>query len=356
MTPQHGVVDPESHLLILVSPNPSLVAKPSAVPWSGKIYVQCDNQQQLIKVQIREDVTMDASVAVQSPNVIPDTEPWTPNLHHSIIPSNSPPAILKIKSRTAHFPSTEAGSSSESLLEIENAGGETIQWFLSSFAPPYVKWVDDSGDVYRATYSAFRWSRVSGTLQGHTNEELPVYFMPRDKGDYAQFWDLEYRLVAEPHMKDKVQFQLHGVGTKAKVCSKETDSATELVKTEVAVKPRKSERITKTGREFPNKGVYAPEDSYSFPAIPVRQSGTIKVHLRNNSCVAHSLQFVNPSEPFYIKHSNYSLRAQHYINLPVQFKPECEGRFEALLVVLTDTCGSIPIRLVGEAIAKVFTK
>ncbi|XP_032875321.1 centrosomal protein of 192 kDa isoform X3 [Amblyraja radiata] len=356
VTPQHGVVDPESHLLILVSPNPSLVAKPSAVPWSGKIYVQCDNQQQLIKVQIREDVTMDASVAVQSPNVIPDTEPWTPNLHHSIIPSNSPPAILKIKSRTAHFPSTEAGSSSESLLEIENAGGETIQWFLSSFAPPYVKWVDDSGDVYRATYSAFRWSRVSGTLQGHTNEELPVYFMPRDKGDYAQFWDLEYRLVAEPHMKDKVQFQLHGVGTKAKVSSKETDSATELVKTEVAVKPRKSERITKTGREFPNKGVYAPEDSYSFPAIPVWQSGTIKVHLRNSSCVAHSLQFVNPREPFYIKHSNYSLRAQHYINLPVQFKPECEGRFEALLVVQTDTCGSIPIRLVGEAIAKVFTK
>ncbi|XP_078254195.1 centrosomal protein of 192 kDa isoform X2 [Rhinoraja longicauda] len=354
VTPQHGVVDPESHLLILVSPNPSLVAKPSAVPWSGQIYVHCDNQQQLIKVQIREDVMMDASVAVQSPNVIPDTEPWTPNLHPSMIPSNSPPAKLKIKNRTVHFPSTVAGSSSESLLEIENDGEETVQWFLSSFAPPYVKWVDDSGDIYRATYTAFRCSRVSGTLQGHSKEELPISFMPRDKGDYAQFWDLEYRLVADPHIKNKVQFQLHGVGTKAKVSSKETDSATELVKTEVAVKPRKSlsERITKTGRELPYKGVFAPEDSYSFPAIPVRESSTLKVHLRNNSSVAHSLKFVNPREPFYIKHSNYSLRAQHYINLPVQFKPESEGRFEALLVVQTDTCGSIPIRLVGEAVAK----
>ncbi|XP_072902818.1 centrosomal protein of 192 kDa isoform X3 [Hemitrygon akajei] len=354
VTPQHGVVDPESHLLILVSPNPSLIAKPSAVPWSGQIYVHCDNYQQLIKVQIREDVTMDTSAATQSPNVVLDTEPWAPNLHVSKTPSKSPPSKLKIKNRTIHFPNTAAGSSSESLLEIENNGEETVQWFLSSFAPPYVKWVDDSGDIYRATYTAFRCSRVSGTLQGHSTVKLPVSFMPRDKGDYAQFWDLEYRLVAEPHIKNKIQFQLRGVGTKPKMNSKETNSATQLVKTEMAVKTRTSlsEKLTKTGREVSFKGVYAPDDSYSFPITPVRESSTLKVHLRNSSSVAHSLKFVNPREPFYIKHSNYSLRAQHYINLPVQFKPQSEGKFEALLVVQTDTCGSIPIRLVGESVTK----
>ncbi|XP_062915764.1 centrosomal protein of 192 kDa isoform X4 [Mobula hypostoma] len=354
VTPQHGVVDPESHLLILVSPNPSLVGKPCAVPWSGQIYVHCDNHQQLIKVQIREDVTMDTSAATQSPNVVLDTEPWAPNLHVSKTPSKSPPSKLRIKNRTIHFPNTAAGSSSESLLEIENDGEETVQWFLSSFAPPYVKWVDDSGDIYRATYTAFRCSRVSGTLQGHSTIQLPVSFMPRDKGDYAQFWDLEYRLVAEPHVKNKIQFQLHGVGTKPKMSSKETSSAPQLVRTETAVKTRKSllERLTKTGREVSFKGVYAPDDLYSFPVTPVRESSTLKVHLRNSSSVAHSLKFVNPREPFYIKHSNYSLRAQHYINLPVQFKPQSEGKFEALLVVQTDICGSIPIRLVGESVTK----
>ncbi|XP_067887295.1 centrosomal protein of 192 kDa isoform X2 [Heterodontus francisci] len=355
VTPQHGVVDPESHLLILVSPNPSLITKPSAVPWSGQIYVHCDNIQQLIKVQIREDVIMDTSIAVLSPTAVLDMEPWTPNLHLAKPPLKSPPTKLQIKNRTVHFPSTSAGSSSESLLEIENDGEDTVKWFLSSFAPPYVKWVNESGDIYRATYTAFRCSRVSGTLQAHSEEKLPITFMPRDKGDYSQFWDLECRLAAKPHMKHKIQFQLHGVGTKPKGSSKETDSATELVKTEIAVKTRKSvsETLTRAGQEQPAyKGVFAPEDLYSFPATPVGESSTLKVNLRNSSSVAHMLKFVNPRDPFYIKHSNYSLRAQHYINLPVQFKPETDGRFEALLVVQTDTCGSLPIRLIGEAIPK----
>uniref|UniRef100_A0A4W3JVM6 Cep192-like domain-containing protein n=1 Tax=Callorhinchus milii TaxID=7868 RepID=A0A4W3JVM6_CALMI len=72
-----------------------------------------------------------------------------------------------------------------------------------------------------------------------------------------------------------------------------------------------------------------------------------------NTCgVALQLKFVNPREPFYIKHSKYSLRAQHFINLPVQFKPVAEGRSEALLIVKTDTCGSVPIRLIGEAVGE----
>ncbi|XP_048452152.1 centrosomal protein of 192 kDa [Rhincodon typus] len=279
-----------SHLLILVSPNPSLIAKPSAVPWSGKIYVQCDNIQQLIKVQIREDVIMDTSASVLSPSAVLDMEPWTPNLNLAKPLLISPPTKLKIKNRTVHFPSTSAGSTSESLLEIENGGEETVQWFLSSFAPPYVKWVDESGDIYRATYTVFRCSRLSGTLQALSKEKLPIMFMPRDKGDYSQFWDLECRLAAEPHRKHKIQFQLHGAGSKAKESSKETDSATKLVKTETAMKTRKSisERLARKGQEQPPfKGVFAPEDLYSFPATPVGESSTLKINLRNSSSVAH---------------------------------------------------------------------
>ncbi|KAL0613860.1 Centrosomal protein of 192 kDa [Plecturocebus cupreus] len=40
--------------------------------------------------------------------------------------------------------------------------------------------------------------------------------------------------------------------------------------------------------------------------------------------------------------------AQHYINMPVQFKPKSTGRFEALLVIQTDEGKSIAIRLIGQ--------
>lgn len=46
-------------------------------------------------------------------------------------------------------------------------------------------------------------------------------------------------------------------------------------------------------------------------------------------------------------------RAQHYINMPVQFKPKAAGTFEALLVVQTDEGKSVAIRLVGEALEKI---
>lgn len=45
-------------------------------------------------------------------------------------------------------------------------------------------------------------------------------------------------------------------------------------------------------------------------------------------------------------------RAQHYINMPVQFKPKSAGKFEALLVIQTDEGKSIAIRLMGEALGK----
>lgn len=80
ITPQHGVIDPQSvqnpltsvlhkvnigrsfffkkkiheflcvqrcNLQILVSPNPSLASKSALLPWSGQVYVQCDGQQKV---------------------------------------------------------------------------------------------------------------------------------------------------------------------------------------------------------------------------------------------------------------------------------------------------------------------
>jgi centrosomal protein CEP192 len=44
--------------------------------------------------------------------------------------------------------------------------------------------------------------------------------------------------------------------------------------------------------------------------------------------------------------------ARHYIHIPVHFRPESAGRFEALLIIQTDEGKSIAVRLIGEALEK----
>lgn len=100
------------------------------------------------------------------------------------------------------------------------------------------------------------------------------------------------------------------------------------------------------------RGVYAPKDSYTFLPTRVGESRALKVSLRNDSFITHVLKFVPPREPFYIKHSRYSLRARHYIHIPVHFRPMAAGIFEALLVIQTDEGRSTAVRLSGEALEK----
>ncbi|XP_064883329.1 centrosomal protein of 192 kDa-like [Oncorhynchus nerka] len=99
------------------------------------------------------------------------------------------------------------------------------------------------------------------------------------------------------------------------------------------------------------RGVYAPQDHYSFPPTRVGETSTLKVNMRNNSLETHALMFLTPKEPFHIKHSKYSLRSQRYIHLPVQFKPVVTGNHSSVLLVQTDTSGNIAIQLTGEALA-----
>ncbi|KAM6409920.1 centrosomal protein of 192 kDa [Pluvialis apricaria] len=352
ITPQHGVIEPESSMLILVSPNPSLATKPSLIPWSGLIYILCDKGQKFIKVQIREAVAQSAP-GVDFPSrrrVMFTPQSESPAVHVAKPLSVLPLTKMEIKNRTIVFPKTRPGHSSENYLEMENKGDENVKWHLSSFAPPYVKDVDGTGCVYRVTYSAFRCSRVSGTLGAHGEEKVAVIFLPRDKGDYSQFWDLECHPVEKPSWKHKLRFQLSGVGTKPE---NETSvvkvSASALTKTELPVIPEmkvySEARAIKAGQNEITRGVYAPEDLYTFPPTRVGESCTLKVNLRNNSFTTHLLKFVSPGEPFYIKHSKYSLRSHHYINVPVQFKPKAEGKFEGLFVVLTTKYDSVNIRL-----------
>ncbi|KAM5304920.1 centrosomal protein of 192 kDa isoform 3-T3 [Glossophaga mutica] len=361
VTPQYGFIQPESKLQILVSPNSSLSTKHSVFPWSGLIYIHCDNgQKKIVKVQIREELTQEElfNRLASSPFGIPSvTEPL---ISHLVKPMTKPPSTkVEIRNKTVTFPTTEPGETSENYLELENHGNTEVKWYLSSLAPPYVKGVDESGDVFRATYAAFRCSPISGIMESHGIQKVSITFLPRDKGDYAQFWDVECHPLKEPHMKHTLRFQLSGQSVKSENKPENSCISTNtLIKTENLVKFRR-QAISEASAVLPgrqldltHRGVYAPEDVYWFLPTRVGESRTLKVNLRNNSFITHSLKFLSPREPFYVKHSKYSLRAQHYINMPVQFKPKLVGTFEASLVIQTDEGKSIAIRLIGEALEK----
>ncbi|KAF6302751.1 centrosomal protein 192 [Rhinolophus ferrumequinum] len=360
VTPQHGFIEPESKLQILVSPNSSLSTKHSMIPWSGLIYIHCDNgQKKIVKVQIREDLTQEELLTrlASSPFGIPS--PAEPSSSHLVKPMTKPPSTkVEIRNKTVTFSTTEPGETSENYLEFENHGNTEVKWHLSSLAPPYVKGVDESGDVFRATYAAFRCSPISGILASHGIQKVSITFLPRDKGDYAQFWDVECHPLKEPHMKHTLRFQLSGQSVKAENEPENSCISTDtLTKIDNLVKPRRqavSEASLISGRQLDltHRGVYAPKDVYRFPPTKVGESRTLKVNLRNNSFITHSLRFLSPREPFYVKHSKYSLRAQHYINMPVQFRPKSVGKFEALLVIQTDEGKSVAIQLIGEALEK----
>ncbi|XP_004684025.1 PREDICTED: centrosomal protein of 192 kDa [Condylura cristata] len=361
VTPQHGFIAPKSILQILVSPNSSLSTKPSMFPWSGLIYIHCDNgQEKIVKVQIREDLTQQELVTCMASSPFGILSPGTePAVNYLAKPITKPPSTkIEIRNKTVTFSVTEPGETSESYLELENHGNRDVKWHLSSLAPPYVKGVDESGDVFRATYAAFICFPISGILESHGTQKVSVTFLPRGRGNYAQFWDVECHHLKEPHLKDTLRFQLSGQSVKSKngpeISSVFTNT---LIKINNMVKPQRR-AISEASALLPgqldltHRGVYAPEDMYQFLPTTVGESRTLKVNLRNNSFITHALKFLSPREPFYVKHSKYALRAQHYINMPVQFRPKSAGKFEALLVIQTDEGKSIAIRLSGEALEK----
>lgn len=360
ITPQHGVIEPQCHLQILISPNPSLANKSSLLPWSGQIYVQCDGQQKFIKVQIRQDLVLDVSTATGD-SALSALAPQaaTPVMHlprgptKPLMSTEPSPELVRIKNKTIVFPITSSGEMSEAQLEVEN-GDVDLRWYLSSFAPPYVKGVDTSGDVYRATYTAFRCSRVSGTLGAHEKMQVPIMFLPRDRGDFAQFWDLECHPLSEPQQKTSIRFQLCGTGIQSGPVEGPHEGDCSLVKTEPTVKTKKTKveptPAKPSAEEGVRRGVYSPQDLYTFPATRVGESSSLKVSIRNNSADTHELKFVSPREPFHIKHSKYPLRSQHYMRVPVHFKPSSPGSHAGVLLIQSDTSGSLVIHLAAEAV------
>uniref|UniRef100_A0A7N6AN67 Centrosomal protein 192 n=1 Tax=Anabas testudineus TaxID=64144 RepID=A0A7N6AN67_ANATE len=335
ITPQHGVI--ECHLQILISPNPSLATKYSLLPWSGQIYVQCDSQQKFIKVQIRQDLALDVSAAPADKSlsalppqaatpVLPVVRPTT-RLSEPLQTPHTPQAIVEISNKTIVFPTTPSGETSERSVELKSHVLTTRETSADSV-------------LFMPSFHVFSLSQV------------PITFLPRDRGDYAQFWDLECHPVSDPQQKTRIRFQLCGTGAKSGPVEGPQEGDCSLAKAEATVKTTRRAEASggKNGQEEGvRRGVYSPQDLYTFPVTRVGESSTLKVNIRNNSTETHELNFVNPREPFHIKHSKYTLRSQHYLKLPVHFKPSTAGRHTGLLLIQSETSGSLVIQLTGEA-------
>uniref|UniRef100_G3T012 Centrosomal protein 192 n=1 Tax=Loxodonta africana TaxID=9785 RepID=G3T012_LOXAF len=358
VTPQHGVIEPESKLQVLVSPNSSLSTKHS-VPWSGLIYVHCDNgQKKIVKVQIQEDLTQEEHPFTRWASgafgiLSPGSEL---SGSHLVKPVTQPPSTkVEIRNKTVTLPPTEPGETSGNFLAFGGMGRLCVAWSLSL------------REVRTEHYcqpcrSCTRGSFLSGTTSSHGLKKISITFLPRDRGNYAQFWDVECHPLKQPHIRHTLRFQLSGQVSVAlrsnhfleKRCSEEKymlKMPVEFNQEETALLSKASE-MPHRQVEITRRGVYAPVDVYMFLPTRVGDSRTLKVNLRNNSFITHLLKFLSPREPFYIKHSKYSLRAQHYINMPVQFRPRSLGTFEALLVIQTDEGKSVAVRLIGEALEK----
>ncbi|KAK9403425.1 putative centrosomal protein [Crotalus adamanteus] len=352
VTPQHGIIEPGSNISIHVSPNPSLADNKSIFPWSGLIYIHCDGGQKLVKVQIRENITEKSSEKSSLTAKMGAHQQQSELAVSHIQPCQKKQLTkLEVKNRTIFFPETKSGEHSEKYLEIENNGDENLKWFLTSFAPPYVKGADESGDVYRATYAAFQCSYLSGTLEICGKEKIIVSFLPRDKGHYSQFWDLECHPLHEPHLTDKYRLQFCGVSILSNKQLKNKILTSSLVKINIRDVTQRREYLSIFDHNI-WRGVYAQEDVYTFSPTRVGESSTLKISMKNYSMSSCQLNFRSPGEPFYIKHSHYNLRCHHYCNLPVQFKPMSPGIFKCLLVVETDKSGTLTIQLIGEGLAE----
>lgn len=66
----------------------------------------------------------------------------------------------------------------------------------------------------------------------------------------------------------------------------------------------------------------------------------------------HTFSIMNWYNCLFIKFGSSPppIRSQHYLKLPVQFKPSTAGRHAGLLLIQSETSGSIVIQLTGEAL------
>ncbi|XP_071958004.1 uncharacterized protein [Antedon mediterranea] len=351
VTPQTGVVEPRSQILVLVSPSPSLASRGVQLPWGGSVYIKCDGNLKEIKVQIRQDIAMDTSIYPSRGHLTSlDNQPATPGDVIGV-PNLQIKEPIKLKLRTVTFEETQVGKISEATVEFKSMTNEVLRWCLSSFAPAYVK--QEGGDIFRATYSAFRFAKQSGSILSGQEFKVLVTFIPREVGKYSQYWNLEYEPRERMSETQSIRIEMTAVASKDGP-EKPTEDAQHL-KSAVVGGKADSDNPTKgkscqDNNVKPNSGIEVEESELFFPATDINTTAMLKVAIRNRSHHNQEVKFLSPKPPFAIKHFKHVIKSQVYARLPIFFKPTHSGKYSGMVVIQTSLNEKLTIKLEGEAV------
>ncbi|XP_072169079.1 uncharacterized protein [Diadema setosum] len=97
-------------------------------------------------------------------------------------------------------------------------------------------------------------------------------------------------------------------------------------------------------------GVVLKEDTLKFEPALVGQSQTLKLTCKNTSREAQVVKFLSPQQPFHIHHHTHTIRAKHFVRIPVSYRPKVAGKHQAFMVIQTTSDHNLVVKLTGECL------
>ncbi|XP_069180354.1 uncharacterized protein [Procambarus clarkii] len=92
-------------------------------------------------------------------------------------------------------------------------------------------------------------------------------------------------------------------------------------------------------------------DTITFPDTPVMRENHMKVKLRNLDGVLHVVTAGVIKGPFAVRHTQFNIKPDHYVSVPVYFRPQKMGMFSGQLkLVVLEEQKAISVQLYGRAV------
>ncbi|XP_041455677.1 uncharacterized protein LOC121408319 [Lytechinus variegatus] len=116
----------------------------------------------------------------------------------------------------------------------------------------------------------------------------------------------------------------------------------------VAPLPAQAQAAVKVKKEQTPHGIVLGQDRLTFDLTSQGQAKRLTLMCKNTGREAQSVEFLNPEPPFYIQHHTHTIRAKHYVKVPISYKPKSPGKHQSFMVIHTQTRHSLVAELNGE--------
>uniref|UniRef100_UPI00358DF1D0 centrosomal protein of 192 kDa-like isoform X2 n=1 Tax=Myxine glutinosa TaxID=7769 RepID=UPI00358DF1D0 len=409
--PQHGVMLPWQTQRIVVSHKPLPAIQPGSHLWNGHLSVHCDGRQQTVSVKVEESLDtlkkkkdppqpsspsrtdVNPPVPISIPTLEPSSSimffPSTPVGRSSeviiefenradtstkwYLSSTGPANIQDLESRRKVNPVSynvfHLRSLSGNLLP--GSTGRVPVAFLPREVGRYTQFWDLKGQaqsrgkangkqIQLFAESFAEPEGVAGISERPARTATGIPSQPQIPSSVSAQPQIPSSVSAQLQIPSSVSAQLQipsSVSAQPQIPS--SVSAQPQIPSSVSAEPRipssfsqPTSNVVMPSTRCRVADVYLAQDIFHFDAIPVSTRCTLKVPIRNSTDHPHQLKFIHPQKPFRVKYSRYSIRPQHYVNLPVQFCPDRAGLFEGQLVIEAGIAGNLVAHLRGEAYTK----